>query len=176
MSKTRPWIFRCLQFRLRTIFIAMTLLAVWLGCWFKPRWDFAQSQHQAVERVIGWGGTVFYLHQDRMGQSPYADGSKVQQNMMFSTPLRKLLGHDFFDRVYAVNLDQSPIKNTDLVHLQKFTGLTAASLKNTSITDAGLEHLRQLSSLKELDITGTNITELGKEKFRQALPNCVIKQ
>jgi hypothetical protein len=57
---------RWLQFSLRTLLVAVTLLAVWLGLWT----DRARRQRVAVQRVRELGGDIRYDYENQKGGQP----------------------------------------------------------------------------------------------------------
>lgn len=94
-----------------------------------------------------------------------------------STPedwLTRMLGDAFFDEVIRVKLDNTDVRDADLVHLQGFREVWEISLKNTHIGDAGLQHLSGLRNLKILKLYKTKVTDDGVEKLRKSLPKLLV--
>lgn len=182
---TRRWF----QFRLRTLLIAVLLLAVPLS-WIAMRIEKARRQREAVEAIAKLGGGVRYDYHD--GVCDPAEHPPIPSLLL------KLLGDDFFSDVVGVgffqddvvdndltvlntlrNLDfvelvQVPITDRGLRHLDGLHRLQYLNLKGSPITDVGLPQLAKLTTLARLDLTGTKITEEGVKTLVDALPDCVV--
>lgn len=173
MSATHKPPRRWVQFSLRSLLALTALFALWLGVWLKPRWDQAETQRRVVNSIVECGGAAFYIYQEGRSQSPYVVCPDCRDPIV-STPVRHMLGHDFFDTVYAVNLENAAVSDEWLASLQDLASLQEMTLKGTQITDAGLVHLAELPGLTKVDLTGTKVTDLGVNKLREALPHCSI--
>ncbi len=182
---TRRWF----QFKLRTLLIAVPLLALPLS-WFATRMEKARSQREAVEAIAKLGGGVRYDYHD--GPCDPAEHPPIPSLLL------TLLGDDFFSDVVGVgffqddvvdndltvlntlrNLDfvelvEVPITDRGLHHLDGLHRLTYLNLKGSPITDVGLPQLTRLTTLARLDLTRTKITEGGVRKLVEALPDCVV--
>ncbi|TET22830.1 MAG: hypothetical protein E3J71_04410 [Candidatus Stahlbacteria bacterium] len=66
-----------------------------------------------------------------------------------------------FPNLVAVNLFDSDLCDSDLVHLASLTNLRKLDLWETQITDAGLKHLAGLRDLRWLNLSSTEITDSG---------------
>jgi hypothetical protein len=110
--------------------------------------------------------------------------------------LRPLLGDDYFQTVYSINVQSCSdddlakvaalgsvkdlrlggveITNQGLAHLAKMTSLESLSLTAILVKDEGLEHLASLANLKQAELV-TNATPAGIDRLRSALPNCRIR-
>lgn len=143
-----------LQFKLRTLMLAMTLAAVGLG-WTASR---ARERQQAASLVASWGGSVQYRA---------TEGS-------FAGWIRDRLGRDYIDDVTAVYVAGGRISDDDLAVLARFTRLETLSLVSTPLTDGCLRHLRVLRSLDTLDLRFTQIAPAGIESLRADLPQTKI--
>ncbi len=80
-----------------------------------------------------------------------------------------------------LDLSDSQITDTGLVHLKGLKNLTDLGLFNTQITDAGLLHFKGLTKLEMLYLantddypTDTKITDAGVAELQKALPDCKI--
>jgi hypothetical protein len=77
---------------------------------------------------------------------------------------------------YEVDLENTPVSDEDLVHLQKISNLTTLKLSGTSITDAGLEHLRSIKTLQFIGLPRKGVTAEGVESLKKSLPNAQVSQ
>jgi Leucine-rich repeat (LRR) protein len=179
---------RWLQFSLRTIFVLMTVLGLWLGITAHR----ARRQKEAVEAILALGGHVTYGYEvdelglprwefDQQGRPQIPDGPPVPKW------LRRAFGDDYFVDVVDVALGGPDLTDADLVHLGKLphlrrllvdgrqltgdglhylSGLTRLeTLRVWPTNDAGSEHLKGLTSLKVLDFSGSEITDAGLERL-----------
>ncbi len=89
--KRRRW----LRYSLRTMLLAFTLLALWLGV----QTDRAIKQRRAVEVVERLGGSVNYRHQ-RKGENGYDRKAEHWS----PTWLRRFVGDDFFVSAEEIQL------------------------------------------------------------------------
>ncbi len=62
----------------------------------------------------------------------------------------------------------------DLATVGKLTNLEVLELDECPITDRGLPHLEGLKKLKTLDLKDTKVTATGVERLRKALPGARI--
>jgi hypothetical protein len=141
---------RFLRFRLRTLFVAVTLLCLFLG------WQVhaARRQAAAAEAIRRLGGWVYYDFQ--------IVNDKFDPKGKSWTPawMQRGLGIDFVHPVVTVNLvynDDGPqrIENRQLTdeglkHVAAFRGLEMLLLKGDQATDEGLRHLKGLRKLRRL--------------------------
>lgn len=88
---------RGFQFRLRTLLIAVLLLALPLS-WFAMRMEKAHRQREAVEAIRRMGGVTFFVGE----ATPPPVGRSVLDMRPYPAWLRKWLGDDFFDEVAGV--------------------------------------------------------------------------
>jgi hypothetical protein len=170
---------RWYQYRLRTLLIIMTVLAVWMA-WISHR---ARQQKMAVEKVRAFGGTLLYDYQTTPGPLGY----RSDFNVLPPAPewLRGFIGEDYFQKVLYIdlnkthvndddlailanlpdleylNLDQTKITNKGLVYLEGLKHLKILCLGNTPIDDRGLTQLKDLTDLRGLDLEFTNISDAG---------------
>ena len=157
---------RWFQFSLRTLFVLVTVLCVWLAMTANR----ARKQREAVAAIEAMGGTVYYDYQIDSTvtflRRAKPDGQKW---------LRELIGKEYFVSVYGVNFRNTRVTDSDLEHMKMMlTNLQWLNLESTQVTDAGLEHLKGLTKLVLLDIRNTHVTDEGVKKLQQALPNCEI--
>jgi hypothetical protein len=187
-----------IQFRLRTLFVLLAVIAFWLGWQVRQ----AQRQHRAVAAIVAAGGVVEY------------DFPSGDANWWRPAWVRRLIGDDFLHDVVAVRFDGAqlmveqrryehptneqlanalsgladlpglerlelgimlPLQDGDLRHLAGLSGLRSLIIYSQQITDAGLEHLSVLARLEFLDVDYTSVSEDGVERLRRALPECYIE-
>jgi hypothetical protein len=151
---------RWLQYSLRTLLVATTLLAI--ACsWLAVKLLQARRQREAVVALEKLGGHVIYHWQlDAQGQwlrNPQRPGR---------TWLRGLLGDDLFQSVHTVELDDTQITDAGLALLERLSQLRNVHLGGTPITDVGLEHLKNISQLQYLFLAGTPVTDAGLEHLK----------
>jgi hypothetical protein len=74
----------------------------------------------------------------------------------------------------VLNLHDSSISDSGLVHLKGLTNLTVILLYRTQVSDAGLVHLKGLTNLSYLQLDGTQVPDAGVQELKQALPSLRI--
>ena len=105
---------RNLTFSLRTLFILLTALAVWLGIVVNR----AREQREAVKAIEALGGRVQYDWEQDLNDpfgEPYGPGGPGW--------LRKMIGDDFFQDVRQVSFEVGPNTTTLIKHLQRMERL-----------------------------------------------------
>lgn len=128
----------------------------------RPRIRWASAENAWPGRRKFWKGcgSLFGSHEHRRKRRcdarpsgsvccPWAPLPSCSSSPARPTTLRNLI------------LDETPISDTGLVHLQELIGLQFLSLYGTRVTDAGLVHLHGLKSLRELYLSGAQITDAG---------------
>jgi hypothetical protein len=171
---SRPWR-RYLRFSVRELIVLVIVVGAGLG-WIVRQ---AHVQRDAVAAIRKAGGTVRYSWEHgntfpRVGR-PWAPSW-----------LLDLIGVDFFDHVFDVNLSESSrpadttlaevgrlnqlqrlwlndasVTDAGLVHLTGLTNLSTLGLGGAQVTDAGLAHLQGLTNLSRLGLNGTQVTDAG---------------
>ena len=141
---------RWFQFSVRSVLIAMTLFGVWFGL----RMDRARRQQKAVVVLRERGNVLYESHFQGPGLSarfgkPAPWGPKW---------LRAIVGDDFFDRVRAVRLTESP-NDDDLAYLRDLPDVESLIISSTHVTGKGIEQVRGLTSLKELILSRNQMTD-----------------
>jgi hypothetical protein len=123
------------RFRLRTLLVAVALIALVLG-W---RVDKAHRQRLAVAAVKKRGGSVLFDDQ-RIRVTPP------------SVPrwLERSVGREFFHEVVWADLGGTELTDEGLSDLADLAGLQGLALSGTRIGDAGLASLRRLPRLRRL--------------------------
>ncbi len=177
---------RWLQFRLRTLLIAVLVLSLPLS-WFAMRMERARRQRDVL----------YACNVVKGSEALEVTLTGVPRNSFWCT----VLGDDFFDSVTSLTLMGDRIDDSGLesLRLENISGLTTLALadtkvtsvglqqlrelrslecliiKRTPVTDAGLEHLRGLTNLERLQLHDTQVTPEGARRLQEALPNCEIE-
>ena len=115
---------RYLTFSLRTLFLALTALAVWLGVVVNR----AREQREAVKAIEALGGYVIY---DWQLQPSPDGGSAMKPDAKPTAPawIRRVIGDDFFQEAKWAGLQNSSHGPKDshvlqaLPHFQRLHGL-----------------------------------------------------
>jgi len=68
-------------------------------------------------------------------------------------------------------IQDTPLKDVDLIPLVSLTQLRGLYLRGTAITDESVPTLRQIQSLRVLNIRNTSLSESAISQLRTALPN-----
>ena len=164
---------RWLQFSLRTMFVVVTVLCVWLGVVVKQ----ARDHRLAVKMILESGGTIVYEHQLSYRHMPPSTGaSRPMGPRLPPGPewLRGLVGDEYFFTVTKLILLGPNFTDTSLLAVGKLTDVKSLSFHDAEITDAGLLHLKRLTNLDTLVILNSSVTDDGVKKLQQALSNCNI--
>jgi hypothetical protein len=175
------------RFTLRTLFVVLTISAVWLGYYTNE----ARRQRIAVEAIQASGGRVRYDDQRTL-----ANGKDRGATSLGSSWIGRLLGDDYFRRVVevdwsrkqgfepnelrllknfskleSVNLNFSEVNDSDLLHIADLRQLKSVQLEKChDITDEGLSHLSRLSNLEHLSLLATSCSDDGVRRYVLMLP------
>jgi len=194
---------RWFQFRLRSLLIALTLLAIVPGGYIvhqrgeaqrvkgavakmeaelqhvevyaRPNWLHSLLVPGAVGDVVGFG-----IHHPRAiadsQLAPLAELHSLVWLDVVGVPLTDdaLIHISRLKHLERLRIDETPITDAGLIHLTRLPKLHTLNLSSTKITDAGLAHLAKLPNLKELYIQKTQVTPAGTAKLQQALPGADI--
>ena len=79
-----------------------------------------------------------------------------------------------FGNLFKLHLENTNVRDTDLVHLAKLEHLYYLNLFGTDISDSGIEHLKGLKSLTKLYAWQTRVTQAGADALIAALPDVQI--
>jgi hypothetical protein len=189
---------RWFQFRLRSLLIAFTLLAVIPGGYVVHQRGVAQRQKAAVAKLKELGYVEVYarpnwLHSFLVPGSP---GDVVglglrqphwltREDLAPLADLTELVWLDLQDtnatddaliplahlkNLERLRLDETAVTDAGLAHLAGLPNLHTLNLSQTAITDTGLAHLEHLESLGELYLQKTRVTPAGAAQLQQALP------
>jgi hypothetical protein len=142
-TKTRRWF----SFSLRTLFVVMTVVCIWVG--FKV--NRARNVKNAIAEVERLGGKIVYLHcMDRPTiPPPEPPGPKW---------LRNLIGDEFFVEVLQIELHTDQANDETIALIAKLPRMDSLVVTSNSITDKGMAHLAQATSLLAWDIKSDHIT------------------
>jgi hypothetical protein len=183
---------RWFRIRLRTLLLALTAAAVWLGV----ETNRARNQRQAVAIVQRLEGHIYYDYQWDM----HTDFQGIPTRRVGAAPpgpawLRELVGEDLLVRVTGVSVptagdnlkflkllpklhllsvEKSTVTDDGLDAIENQTSLRYLWLEDTGISDAGLAHLRRMKSLQRLYLYNTNVTEAGVAALKRDLPDTRI--
>ncbi len=92
---------RWLQFSLRSLLLAVLIVAIGMAAWIVPIKNRAQRQKEAVDAILKGGGFVVYDYQEY--------GERIHEDAKPPGPdwLRKLLGDDVFTNVIAADVESN---------------------------------------------------------------------
>ena len=150
--------YRWFRVSLRTLFVLLTALCIWLGFNVSAAYRQKKAVHEIKANVIGNTSPqrIEYSFQfDSQGQ-PISNSEPP-----WPVWLRDALGEDLFITVIGVNLDKVDADDNDLNHLKGLPYLKRLDLESTSVTDAGLKLLADLEHLMRLDLQETQVTNEG---------------
>ena len=163
-SSKRRWF----QFSLRTLLLAVLVVAVWLG-WYCDR---ARRQKQSVTAISRLGGWVYYDYE------LVNDKYDPQAASWVPGWLRSQLGVDFFHNVVEVNLvyhydkgkrlDNAQVTDGALYRLDGFPRLRRLLLYEGQATDQGLAEVGRLKHLEHLYMWDAGkVTDAGIAHLRK---------
>jgi hypothetical protein len=184
---------RWFQFRLRSLLLGLTLVAIGPGGYLVYQRHLALEQRSAVEALQRLRPEVYarpnWLHSllvdgapgDVVGlalRNPYTADADLAPIAEFSelvwlhlagtrvsdAGLEYLTGLKSLERL---RLDDTHVTDAGLVHLAALPKLRVLNLERTGVTDAGLVHLARLP-LEELYLGRTNVTPAAVVRFRQS--------
>ena len=141
---------RLLRFRLRTLFIATTVIGVALGVHVRRK----RFDHDLAERIRPFGGLIFYDYQvDARERLRVGAPSPVPRW------LAKFVGDDFFSRPAHLSLGTPEADDSILRLIGKCTSLRVLQLNCRRVTSAGLAELGSLRRLRHLSLNGTPLDD-----------------
>jgi Leucine-rich repeat (LRR) protein len=146
---------RRFQFGVRSLLLFLVAVSVPLG-WFAWEMQKAKRQREAVEAVVGLGGSVAYEYQ-REGRIGWPN---TQAESATPAWLRKPLGDDFFCNAEEVGYGGNDIKSL-VVHLRELPHLESLQFPFGQITGDRLEHLAALTNIEALNLRRTRVTDEG---------------
>ena len=146
---------RLVQYRLRTLLILTTIVAVWFAWW-------SHTARQQREAVADFKEHKAWVHYDY--RLPLI--GRVDDPPRSLRWLVEHMGEDYFFNVMALGLGIVPMNEGSLEPLKNLTSLEELSLSNVQLRDAHMKHLRGLIRLKKLDLSWTTITDAGVENLQ----------
>jgi hypothetical protein len=78
-------------------------------------------------------------------------------------------------RCHKVVLDNTPVTDAGVAHLEGLTNLTALHLYGTRVTNRCRGTLKKLPRLKTVDLRATQITPAAIAELRRELPTLELK-
>ena len=153
MTETKPER-RWFNFSLRTLFVLVTVLCIWLGFLVNA----ARRNKEAIDSVLSLHGAVDYTYQFPNGlRDDHAEPPGPAW-------LRRLCGEGYFVRALGLQFWKQPISDDDLAEVGILTDLIRLSIVgggpgDAKITGPGLVHLRNLTKLRWLDLHQCPITD-----------------
>ena len=134
------------RFRLRTLFIALTVLSV-------------------AAAITGW-----MVHSHQMREAAIAKVKELKGQTVRESKSKKVT------RVYLAGAKIDDTTLAMLIDYLKYLGdMSELDLVRAAVTDDGIESLSQLPQLEELYLFETPVTEKGIAKLQKLMPNLVIK-
>ena len=179
---------RCLRISLRTLFLLLTVTAVWLGLHSIA----AKKQQRIGAALVSSGASIAYQYQF----DNFDDEDGYSRNNDATPPwLARWIGIDYCSPIVKVSslhadnpsgiaelsarlpklrtlaIQECGLTDNDLkafVGLQHLRGL---HLRGTHITDGAVQFLDDLKSLKVLNLDDTSLSPAAIDSLRAALPN-----
>ena len=179
-----------LRFSMRGLLVFVLVIGAGLG-WIVRE---AHVQRDAVAAIQGAGGAVRYDWEWRDGKNipggkPWAPRwlvdrigvdyfghvtAAVSHHMSAATSDAVIAQVGRLTRVQSLNIHDSSISDSGLVHLKGRKNLAVVLRYRTPVSDAGLVHLKGLTNLSYLQLDGTQVTDAGVNELTRALPNLRI--
>jgi hypothetical protein len=154
------------QFRLRTLFLAFTLVAVALGgsiTYERNRCRQGQAAVKALEELkMGTLASTSFFYFTWQIPTPISI-DKDQMHERRPPWLRHVLGDNDFEAICRVDLYGQDASDASLAHVGRLTGIKEMHLVGGTFTDEGLAHLGNLRKLESLYINQEGITDRGIE-------------
>jgi hypothetical protein len=151
---------RWYQYSLRTFFVMMTAVCIWLG-WLTNQ---ARQQRAAVAWVEEMGGSVYYDYE-------WVDGRFIGEAELPGPKwLREMLGIDFMADVVSVQMSYATA--SELAALAGLKNVQVLHLVGMPVSD--MKPVFELNNLQWLDLGGTQVSEEQVTRLRRALPKYMI--
>jgi hypothetical protein len=149
---------RWLQFSLRTLFVAVALLALFIGHWAER----ARRQREALEAIADLGARVKFdwqaLESDAFFVSELSTSGDGGPHW-----LQQWIGREYFETPVGIYLELTwrDIARDELRWLKALSQLQTLNLDSEHVTNSALEPVGQLKSLKVLCLDGANVDQDG---------------
>jgi hypothetical protein len=152
---------RWYQYRLRTLLIVVTIVAV-LCSLFAAITQSARQQKKAIAAIRKCSGWVYYDYQmcGEDGCSLWVDGLMGGPPPDLN-PWSKYVGVDLFHSVECVFCNNPKVDDEIFEPLRSLPKLKRLDLRNTQVSDSGLKCLGEMPSLKSLILVGSPIGDEG---------------
>ena len=162
-EKSRP-----LQFSLRTLLIAVSLLGVFLG-WIGLEIRQMRVERKLVAMCIQVGASITYTGEEggKITELHFATG----QPGLSDDQLKQLAR---LTRLRTLWLVDSKVTGRGLAVLAEFPALRELHVRRDQLTDDGLRHLKQLSRLEKLTLWGLRFDDPRANELQLALPKCKV--
>jgi hypothetical protein len=173
------------RFSLRALFLAVTLIGIFIGLAIQH----ARDRRAAIQAIDDLGGSygVYLLGpqwlRDLSGDEKYFyDAGRVtlgstaayyrSDRQATDDDMARVVTHlSVFCHLGHLDLTGSKISDVGVRPLRRLSRLKVLDLNATDISDGGLA---ELQALRESNLVQTKVTQQGIDELRQALPNCTI--
>jgi hypothetical protein len=169
---------RWCQFSLKGLLVLVSVACVLLGT-VGVKMNRKRHEREVVAEIERLGGWVLFDWQRDDDETEPPGPSWI----------RRLVGDDFFSRVYSVmligpqyvpdpNVQTEQPATADCLRSVSgaFPTLEELDICTAQVDDANLDDIKRMNGLKRLDIRRTRITDDGIAELRKALPNCEIRR
>jgi tetratricopeptide (TPR) repeat protein len=165
------------QFRLRSLFLMLTLVSILLALLGIPLSEYYREQ-QIVARIEAAGGRVSRQFVPRLGSSVLSAVVGSRPYMRVTEIEYAALGPgEDFRQLYrlrylrSLSLSGVPIAQDMLLDIRKIEKLQTLNLAGTGITDPGLSALRGHPNLVRLNVARTPVTDAALEELESQMPH-----
>jgi hypothetical protein len=152
---------RHLRFRLRTLLVVTTLVAVALG-YFATEYKAVRDRSRVIAALQRRGAFVAF---DDQGPSE-SDGIKAWLGMLEVSAVSDITSDEAMQLLVGMDKLRSVairpgVTDAGLVHLQKLTTIEELKIVSDQVTDKGLRSISRLKELRKLTLSGRQITDEG---------------
>jgi len=164
------------QFRLRTLFLVVTLSGMGLALLGIPLAEYSREQ-RIVAPIEAAGGRVGRRFVPRTGSSflsavlgshPFMRVDSIENAR--ATPIENLQGLDELRHLRSLALRNVTLPDDALKHIARIRGLESLDLSGSTVSGAGLQYLRGHEALSRLRVARTPITDAALEQLEATLP------
>jgi hypothetical protein len=138
------------RFRLRTLFVAVAMLAVLLGF--------------STTVIVPW------YREFRLTLAMKQTGAQIYTEPRGHYLFRQFTGDALFERAVYVHLDDPRVTDVWLAQLRSLKHVEVLSIKSPNVTDEGLVHVRHLPKLMTLNLVDTAVSDAGLRQLSESLP------
>ncbi len=163
IANKRRWRF---QYSLRTLFLVM-LIASMAGAVLATKLKAIRSEQRAKHLIERFGGHVRYGYDEKWTWLESVLGAEAVPHDTFVDLMscrvtdEALVCLGDFERLYILNLTNTPVDDDDLRNISRLRDLHYLSLTGTAVSSAGLSHLQTLVHLEVLHLDKTHVTDEG---------------